>query len=85
MRAAKWDLLAYPAVDEAVSTNFPAVVAALDMPTTGNNPIYGTNVVTITTVSVNPPIRMISVDCVWRGVNRGIFTNTISVYRSPDQ
>lgn len=85
VRAAKWDLQAYPVVDEAVGTNFPTLVTALDIPTVGNNQVYGTNVVTITTVSVNPPVRMITVDCVWRAVNRGVVTNTISVYRSPDQ
>ena len=85
VRAAKWDLLAYPVVDEVVGSNFPTSVATLEMPTVGNNAVYGTNVVTITTVSVNPPMKMISVECTWRGGNWGLFTNTISVYRSPDQ
>lgn len=85
VRAARWDSSAYPALDEVVSTNFPAVVAAFDMPTTGSDQIYGTNVVTITTVSVNPPVKMVSVECTWRAFNRGLFTNTISAYRSPDQ
>jgi len=30
-RAAKWDPLGYPSVDEVVSSNFPAVVANLDI------------------------------------------------------
>lgn len=85
VRAAKWDLLAYPAIDEVVSTNFPSAVAPFDMPSVGNNQVYGTNVVTITTVSVNPPMKMISVECTWRAFNRGLFTNVITVYRSPDQ
>lgn len=85
VRAAKWDSQVYPPVDEVVSTNFPTVVAPFDMPTTGNNQVYGTNVVTITTVSVSPPLKMVSVECTWRAFNRGVVTNTITVYRSPDQ
>lgn len=85
VRAAKWDSQAYPVVDEVVSTNFPTVVAPFDMPSTGNNQVYGTNVVTITTVSVSPPLKMVSVECTWRAFNRGVVTNTITVYRSPDQ
>lgn len=34
-RAAKWDTLATPDVDELVSTNFPAMVNILDIPVTG--------------------------------------------------
>ncbi len=77
--------MAFPSVDELVSTNFPTVISAFDMPSTGNNQIYGTNVVTITTISVNPPLRMINVECVWQAFNRGLVTNTMTVYRSPDQ
>ncbi len=85
VRAAKWDLMAFPAIDEVVSTNFPTQIAAFDMPTVGSNQIYGTNVVTITTVSVNPPMKMINVECTWLAFRRGVFTNTISIYRSPEQ
>ena len=55
------------------------------MPTTGSNQVYGTNVVTITTVSVNPPIKMVTAECRWRAFNRNVFTNSLTVYRSPDQ
>ena len=85
VRAAKWDSAAYPAVDEVVSTNFPTVAGLFDMPTVGVNQTYVTNVVKITTGCVNPPVKMISVECSWRSGNRGIFTNTLSVYRSSDQ
>ncbi len=85
VRAARWDTLGYPPVDEVVSSNFPTVVAALDMPTTGSNQLYGTNTITITTISVNPPIKLVNVECTWRAFNRGTVTNSISVYRSPDQ
>ena len=85
VRAAKWDTLAYPAVDEVMSNNFPVVVQPLDLPMVGTNAVYATNVTTITTVSVNPPVKMIRSECTWRFMDRGVFTNTITVYRSPDQ
>lgn len=85
VRAAKWDTLAYPSVDEVVSVNFPVVVQPLDLPTSGTNVVYGTNVTTISTISVNPPIKMIHCECTWRFMERGLFTNSITLYRSPDQ
>lgn len=85
VRAAKWDPLAYPAVDEVVSGNFPVVVQPLDLPMAGTNALYATNVTTITLVSANPPLKMIRSECTWRFMDRGVFTNTLTIYRSPDQ
>ena len=85
VRAAQWDTLAYPAVDEVTSANFPVVVQPLDLPTSGTNVVYGTNVLTITTVSVDPPIKLVRSECTWRFMDRGVFTNTITIYRTPDQ
>jgi Tfp pilus assembly protein PilV len=84
-RAARWDTLASPVVDELVTGNFPQVVSALDIPQTGSNVVYGTNKTTITAVSVNPPLRLIQVDCTWSLFRRGPFTNSVFTYRSPDQ
>lgn len=84
-RAAKWDRLAYPAVDAVVSTNFPVEVQVLDVPTSKTNVVYATNYTTITTVSTTPPLKMIRVDCTWQFLNRGVFTNTIATYRAPEQ
>jgi len=84
-RAAKWDRAAYPPVDQVVSANFPVSVDILDVPTSGMNIVYVTNYVTISTVSLNPPLKMVRVDCAWRFLNRGVFTNTIISYRAPDQ
>jgi type II secretory pathway pseudopilin PulG len=84
-RSAKWDPLANPPVDEVVSSNFPVLVSILDVPVSGNNPAYGTNTTTITTVSDDPPLKLIRVDCVWSLGSRGPVTNTINVYRAPDQ
>lgn len=84
-RAAKWDRRAYPPVDQLVSSNFPVLTEMMDMPTAGNNAAYATNFTTISDVSVDPPLRMIQVDCVWQFTNGKIFTNTVVTYRAPDQ
>ena len=82
-RATKWDPQATPAVDELVAANFPVTVAALDVPTAGTKSTYATNRVTITTISVNPPVKMIQVACVWSFLSRGPFPNTVITYRTP--
>ena len=84
-RAAKWDLLTTPIVDELVSTNFPVKQCILDIPISGVNIAYATNRTTITSVSASPPLRMIRSDCVWKFKNQGLFTNTLITYRAPDQ
>lgn len=84
-RAASWDPSGYPVTDELVQANFPVVVEVLDVPIAGNNIVYATNTTTISTISANPPLRMIQVECVWSFTNRGLFTNTIATYRAPDQ
>jgi len=84
-RAAKWDPRAYPAVDQLVTSNFPTMVQVLDVPMSQSNIVYATNVVTISTISTNPALRMISVQCTWPFLNRGTFTNTVVSYRAPDQ
>jgi Tfp pilus assembly protein PilV len=82
-RAAKWDSLI--GIDELVSTNFPAQVVPLNMPTTSTSGVMATNVTTIITISTNPPLKVIRVDCTWSFLSRGPFTNTLITYRSPDQ
>ena len=84
-RACQWDTLASPAIDELIAGNFPDQIDILDVPVTGTNFVYATNNVTITTISVDPPLRMIQVDCTWDLMEKGPFTNTIAVYRAPDQ
>ncbi len=82
-RAAKWDRQSTPPVDEL--TNFPIVVEVLDIPISGTNFVYATNVTTITMVSTNPPLKMIRVDCSVRYNSGHVFTNTMITYRAPDQ
>lgn len=83
-KAAKWDPAAATPIDELNSANFPSVVQALNIPRQGTNLVYGTNVTTITTLSANPPLRMVKSETTWKFLSRGIYTNTIITYRSPD-
>jgi len=83
-RSAKWDRLAVPPVDRLVASNFPAVVEILDVPNSGTNLTYATNVVFISTVSTNPPLKMIHVECTW-SLRGNVFTNSVTTYRAPDQ
>lgn len=84
-RSAPWNPSGFPAVDQLQASNFPMALEILDVPIAGTNILYATNFTTIATVSDNPPVKMVRVDCVWRFANRGLFTNTIVSYRSPDQ
>jgi Tfp pilus assembly protein PilV len=85
-RAAKWDPLASPAVDELVAANFTNVVDVLDLGPDGGNITYATNVTTIQTVSVSPPLKAIEVRCIWAFPRRNkIFTNSVFTYRASDQ
>ena len=83
VRAAKWEPLALPARDELVSANFPVTTAKLDLPGASSTVAYVTNRTTITTLSVNPPLKMIQVDSSWSFLARGPFTNSVVTYRSP--
>ena len=84
-RAAKWDTQAQPPVDQLEPANFPVETNVLDIPISGTNVVYATNFTTITTLSTDPPLKMIRVDCVWPFARRGPFTNTMITYRAPDQ
>jgi type II secretory pathway pseudopilin PulG len=84
-RVAKWDTQAYPAVDELVPANFAVVVKALDLPVPGTNVVYATNTTTIATVTGNPFLKMIRSESTWQFMGRRVYTNSIVIYRSPDQ
>jgi prepilin-type N-terminal cleavage/methylation domain-containing protein len=84
-RAAKWDQYANPRVDFLNSSNFPRTTNILDVPITGTNIVYATNVVVIRSIGTNPPLKEISVTTTWTFMNRGVFTNTAVTYRAPDQ
>ncbi|HTD87372.1 MAG TPA: hypothetical protein VK850_12410 [Candidatus Binatia bacterium] len=84
-RAAKWDTAATPVIDELVNGNFPSTVVPLYVPVVGGAMLYGTNRVTISQVADAPPLKMVQVECVWSLPERGPFTNSVVMYRSPDQ
>jgi hypothetical protein len=85
-RAAKWDPWSSGTnADMLVSSNFPASIKILDIPVTGTNVVYATNFWTISTISTNPNIRMIRVDCVWKFLKNKVYTNTVVSYRASDQ
>lgn len=87
-RAARWDPLTWPAIDDLGPTNY-VQVDRLDVTASGQ-PIYATNYVSISGISTNPSIRQMRADCVWmlssRGPKtRGPFTNTAVTFRAVDQ
>ena len=83
VRAAKWDPLALPATDELVSANFPVATVKLDLPGASGTAAYVTNRTTITSLSVNPALKMVRVDSSWSFMARGPFTNSVTTFRSP--
>jgi type II secretory pathway pseudopilin PulG len=85
VRAATWNVSGELDVDQVTSANFPEVQSVLDLPVSGTNAVMATVRTTITTVSANPPLKMVRVDCVWPYRNRGLFTNTIVTYRAAEQ
>jgi Tfp pilus assembly protein PilV len=84
-RAAKWDTAATPVIDELFNGNFPPQVVPLYVPVVGGAMLYATNRVIVTQVSDTPPLKMVQVECVWSLPQRGPFTNSVVMYRSPDQ
>jgi Tfp pilus assembly protein PilV len=84
-RSAKWDPLAPAPVDELVASNFPPVVDILDVGPGGGGITYATNVTSIQTISATPRLKAIRVDCTWKFPRRSVCTNTIFIYRGPDQ
>ena len=84
-RAAKYDPNGSPPTDALVSTNFPSRVDILDPGTVNGTNSFGTNTTTILTVSTNPTLKLVRVDCTWTYPGRGVFTNSVFTYRAPNQ
>ena len=63
----------------------------MDIPTKGdpaatNFQFWVTNWVTVTNISINPPLRMIRSDCSWTfPMNGRLCTNTVILIRAGDQ
>ncbi|HZR20621.1 MAG TPA: prepilin-type N-terminal cleavage/methylation domain-containing protein [Verrucomicrobiae bacterium] len=85
VRAAKYDPRGSPATDQLVSSNFPQRVYVLDVGTSIGPVTYATNTTTIRTISTNPPLKMIQVDCTWFYPRRGLYTNSVYTYRAANQ
>jgi len=84
-RAAKFDPQGAPPIDQLVSSNFPVKVYVLDATGAPGVQTYGTNTTTILTLSTNPSLKMVRVDCTWAYRRGGLFTNTAITYRAADQ
>ena len=77
----------YGGVDMVITNNFTnltQITNVLDVLSAGSNVVWATNFLSITTLSTNPPVKMIKVSCVWRFMNNKLFTNTVVTYRCPD-
>ena len=83
VRGAKYDPRG--GTDELQSSNFPVKVDILDVGTSAGVQAYGTNRTTILTISTNPALKMVRVDCTWSFPQRGVFTNSLYTYRAPAQ
>lgn len=85
VRAATWNLTGEFPVDQLSDANFPSMKTVLDLPQSGSNSVVVVLNTSISTVSTNPAVKAVRVDCIWPFRERGIFTNTIVTYRSPEQ
>jgi prepilin-type N-terminal cleavage/methylation domain-containing protein len=87
-RAAKWDVHSQVAgtgpgsSDELTPTNYMQIFTnALLVPATGKG-LTVTNHVSVANAYINPPIRELRADCVWRAPFSGKwFTNSMITYR----
>ena len=93
-RAADWRPRDYPAatgpgtMDELPSGTIITNIGYMDIPgdTVTNKQFSVTNIVAITTVSVNPPLRQVRSDCYWTFPLENVrVTNTVILYRTSDQ
>lgn len=85
VRAARWDPLACPPKDDLVSSNFPEVIMAMQMPVVGAITNWATVTTTIRNLGTNPPLKAIQVDCIWTFKGDATFTNSMATLISPDQ
>lgn len=85
IRSATWNMTGEFPVDNVTEANFPDSKSLLDMPISGSNTVTAVTYTRISTVSTNPALKMIRVDCVWPYRERGFFTNTLITYRAPEQ
>ena len=89
VRLARWTTLTANPVDELVSTNFPTQVNSRDYNMSMATTFFVTNVTTFAQISSNPPVKLARIDSIWSFVPWGArgrtYTNTLFIYRSPDE
>ena len=97
VRAANWRPRDWPVtngpqtMDEIPSGYTGSHVDYMDIPTKGNPAstnfqFWVTNFVSVTNISVNPPLRQITSFCVWAfPLNNRLYTNTVILIRASDQ
>ena len=86
VRAADWRPRDYPAYDELGYGYTQTRSGYLDVPGASASYLYVTNVVTVTDVYTNPPVKQIRSDCYWTFVkNNRQYTNTVILWRTSDQ
>lgn len=85
VRSATWNMTGEFPVDNITEANFPETKSVLDLPIAGSNVVSAVTYTRISTISTNPALKMIRVDCVWPYRERGFFTNTLITYRAPEQ
>lgn len=71
--------------DDLVASNFPNETVTLDVPASATNGTLANIVTTIATISDNPPLRKVHVDCIWSFQGSDWVTNSIETIRSADQ
>ncbi len=93
-RAAKWDPWAYPQnanTDQRTNGSSWSIPGIYDIPikgnpTNGNFGFFVTNIVSVTNLQMNPPLRQITSTVYWNFYLTGkSYTNTVILLRAPDQ
>lgn len=80
-RSMTWD----SSLDQMLETNFPSRVVTLDVSGDGKVTLPATVYTSISSISTNPPLKRIRVDCVWQYKGNQWLTNTIETCRTSNQ
>lgn len=84
-RSAVWAPERADPVDQLVASNFPDLTISLDTPGTNISGTVATIQTTIASISTNPPMRLVHVDCLWQFQGGPTITNSVETIRAGDQ
>ncbi len=84
-RSAIWAPTRADPVDQLVASNFPDLSVSLDMPGTNMTGTVATIQTTIASISADPPMRSVHVDCIWQFRGGQWMTNSVETIRAGDQ